>query len=109
METIFRKVSAKERLPFALGDYDTNMGLLNYYDRHSGNWRNKAGYGTFKPDWWFEEIELPTDEDIKKEYSYGMRVTASYQQRMDDMRKGAKWMRDFVLAVAPLTSKTNGV
>ena len=103
MKTIFRKVSVKEKLPQQNGICFTSNGL-NYYSAYEGFSINKDAREK-DVEWWLEEIELPTDEEIKMEFpKYGKDFTdLQFQER----REGAEWMRDFVLAVAPLTSNTN--
>lgn len=57
-QTVFRKVSVKERLPSESGIYLTNKCTLHFISgckRFMGN----------DPQWWLEEIELPSDEDIQ--------------------------------------------
>lgn len=64
--TIYRKVKVSERLPESRGYYDTDMGTLYYRKKikHSiwEDWED-ANYPKY-PEYWLEEIELPTEEDI---------------------------------------------
>lgn len=95
METIYRKVSAKERLPIQTGRYYTDRGLTNYF-HEALKYPPKGFEGNV--DYWLEEIELPTDEKIKTmtmEYDFSNELifTAFY--------RGAQRMRDFVLAALP--------
>lgn len=55
---------------------------------------------------WLEEIELPTDEQIGKQFKYKSNV--GYPESNIN---GAKWLRDFVLAgkaVTPINTNANG-
>lgn len=88
MNTIFRKVST--RLPNKTGLYHTNRGMINYFNGL------KTFEGKAHIQYWLEEVELPNDEQIEKE-SVGAYDETCYI-------KGAKWMRNFVLAV---TAKDN--
>lgn len=55
-QTVFRKVSVKDRLPKNYSDYFTNVGKVHF--------RGRFYYWV---EWWLEEIELPSDEDVKRE------------------------------------------
>ena len=111
METIFRKVSVNERLPNKTGRYfclgNVYGNLTSLFFNNQKRWMELQD--EYHPEYWLEEIELPTDEEIEKE---GMKIDS--QEEIHDYYNhgkmvGMKWMRRFVLAVAPLTSKTNGV
>lgn len=59
MDSVFIKVSTKDRLPSESGLYLTNNGHVHFL------------YGCKRfmgcaPQWWLEEVELPSDEEIKK-------------------------------------------
>ena len=105
MKTIFRKVSVKERLPEHEDNLFTSEGMTpfdlkskHFYSPHPRKW--------VYPEWWLEEIELPSDKQIEDKVMNGYLINEENIARV----KAAKWMRDFVLAgeaVAPLTSNTN--
>lgn len=60
MASVFIKVDVRYRLPNKSGIYITNRGVIQFtsaYDRWYG----------LEPQWWLEEIELPTEEEIKNE------------------------------------------
>lgn len=62
METIFRKISAKDRLPKVKGYFHVEEdGLLEHYllyDPEYDSWYDSEKY-TWDIDFWLEEIELP--------------------------------------------------
>ncbi|HAE65723.1 MAG TPA: hypothetical protein DCG77_00505 [Sphingobacterium sp.] len=60
MDSVFIKVSTKDRLPSDNGLYLTNNGHVHFL---SGCKR----FMGCDPQWWLEEVELPSDEEIKKE------------------------------------------
>ncbi len=92
---LFRKVSTTERMPTKSDNYFTNKNLMAYFVE-DGNFSN----GNIL--WWLEEVELPTDEEIKKiDFSHLPHMTQSGRVLIDF---GIKWMRDFVLAA---TAKDN--
>lgn len=62
METLFRKVLVSERVPkFTAHNYQgyfyTNKGIAKY-DKYEG-WESDI-------DWWLEEIQLPSEEEINE-------------------------------------------
>ncbi|MDR2274326.1 MAG: hypothetical protein LBF27_25690 [Sphingobacterium sp.] len=54
MDKLYRQVSVKERLPEKSGRYHTNVGLVYYHGKEFYHWI----------DWWLEEVELPSEEEI---------------------------------------------
>lgn len=56
METLFRKVLVSERVPSVSGEYDTDLKRLEYFE-HLKAWRFD-----FKPTWWLEPVELPSED-----------------------------------------------
>lgn len=101
MNTIFRKVSVKERLPIHNLDrvYDTNNGKT-YLDEMN-NWSSA------NVEWWLEPIELPSDKIIiesakllYKDYPVQMEVQSVTHQRMARFNFafdiGAKWIRSLI-------------
>lgn len=69
MDKLFRQVSVKDRLPEKSGVYNTDLGKLEFSTnpcyKNNGIWL-KENYVN-NPEIWLEEIELPSDEDIKSE------------------------------------------
>jgi len=66
MDSVFIKVSTKDRLPSESGLYLTNNGHVHFL---SGCKR----FMGCDPQWWLEEVELPNYEDTRKArdaYSY---------------------------------------
>lgn len=57
-QTVFRKVSVNDRLPFESGFYLTNNGMLHFLS----GWKRFIGCA----EWWLEEVKLPSDEELKK-------------------------------------------
>lgn len=145
METIFRKVSVKERLPEKpkpiLGGQQVNHINRNYgiekvvvLDPSKGyndisifsfHYETKKWYAewdcrsyivdeskyrdvTDVVTHWLEEVELPTEKQMAVNAEmYADQQNDCYTNDYDGHLKGQKEMRDFVLAVAPLTSNTN--
>ena len=100
--SIFRKVSAQERLPKEFGrNYFTNIGNTYFPKKIDGLYE-------IHPDnviWWLEEVELPTQEQMKVEAEmYAENENSCYTNDYNGHMKGQKVMLDFVLAVAPLTA-----
>lgn len=116
METIFRKVSAKERLP---NDADrtymviytpAGLGLsqeLIAAKRQKIEFLAKD-FNCFDV-WWFEGIELPTDEQIKtradehceSKFESDKLHWSTKVKLYEEKMSMAKWLMDFVLAVTP--------
>lgn len=99
METIFRKVSVNRRLP--KDEYPVPVIVrddrgVDYYD--TTNYEDDAwncileGHHVM---YWLEEIELPSDEQIEKQFPHSK--NESEKKAMYNRRKGAKWMRDKIL------------
>jgi len=104
METIFRKVKIKDRLPNKKGNFITNLGILIYYG--DSKWGTGISTGQ-RPNEWLEEIELPNDEEIRKAFD---KMPSGIDVDFIDWYTGIKWMRDFVLAgkaVTPINTKPN--
>ena len=59
---IYRTVECSERLPETEGMYITSTGLMSF--SKTFNWINQHNYTIKAPDWWLEEVELPSEEDI---------------------------------------------
>lgn len=59
METIYKKVifNKEDNVP-SDGEYDTNLGMIEVF---SGMW-----VADELPEWYLEEIELPTEKDVVK-------------------------------------------
>ena len=105
METIFRKVSVNKRLP-KHGRYLTDWGWLNY----EGLFPNEIGTHWYEeyepnsiprnPNWWFEEIQFPTDDELEKRFPTNINEASDIKGTNSDnlcKQLGAEWMRDFIL------------
>lgn len=64
MSTVLRKVMVTDRLPGAEKYYLTDIGDL-YWD--SRNWFDNRGRISITPEWYLNEIELPSEEEICNE------------------------------------------
>lgn len=53
-QTVFKKVMVTDRLPIEYENYSTNVGLV-YFKGSFAHWVQ----------WWLEEIELPSEEEIE--------------------------------------------
>lgn len=62
-QTVFRKVYVKDRLPDSFGSYITNIGDCFY---HNGSKLFESVRGFARPEWFLEEIELPSEEEVVK-------------------------------------------
>lgn len=62
MASVFIKVPVSDRLPSYYGLYDINEGILEYST--AGGWL----YPQPTPEYWFEEIELPEEEEVNFKY-----------------------------------------
>lgn len=101
MNTIFRKVLAKKRLPKKDGVYIALRSgfLMGEWIWKDGEWQDDDNSGhKYELEWWLEEIELPTDEKINEMYPQ-RNSSGTYLDTNMGRREGAKDIRDFVLAV----------
>lgn len=62
--TVFRKVMVKDRLPVIFGEYITDIGYMFY---NNGQKYFEDRQGVCFPKWFLEEIELPSEQDLRKE------------------------------------------
>ena len=65
MNTLYRKVLCSERLPDEGGTFGTNKGEL-FFLIAVHHWFYDAKFTVEPPDWWLEEVNIPTDEEIEK-------------------------------------------
>lgn len=87
METIFRKVITKKRTPYANGEYSTDLGYIEFfYDKWVAD---------EVPKWWMEETYLLSDKEIDSLIPLQKGEETILFNK--DMRKGAKWMRDYIM------------
>jgi|ERR1035437_4238744 hypothetical protein len=99
MNTIFRRVSVKERPPKEDGDYVTNYSLntklLTCTDKRK--WTIKAGGDTLTvtPDYWLEEIQLPSAEEIERCSCPDLEIDKG------GWKRGAEWMMLLAVGCSP--------
>lgn len=99
METIYRKVSPEKRCPTKTDIYYTNIGKVAFFEEEK-EFKDSQANNIF---WWLEEIELPSDEEIKNKSKENEIEDRFYKtgKTYRNYFNGAQWMRDFVLAVSP--------
>ena len=111
MKTILRKVDLKERLPEIEDNYDViffegsvhrSAATVHFDKQHYFHCADMDCTGITH---WLEEVELPDTTSIIKE-ARDNSITqdehfGQYGMKVDSFKEGAKWMRDFVLAVTP--------
>lgn len=71
MNELFKKIPCSERLPEKEGVYDTMRGRLlfqkgSFYDNTYSSELNGNHFAPVTPEYWYEPIQLPTDEEIEK-------------------------------------------
>ena len=85
---LYRQVACKDRLPTQNGKYHTDKGLLDFRPNRY-HYGFTEGIGIVNPEFWYEEIELPTEEEINKpandEYVDSLRGYSAF-------KKGAEWV-----------------
>lgn len=62
MNTLYRKVLCSERLPHDSNYYDTDNGYNYCWNE---KWFDQDGPVNFTPEWWLEEVDIPTNEEIE--------------------------------------------
>ena len=104
MNTIFRKVMVVDRIPKQTNTYFTGWDNDNRTIIVGSNYFNGKLFEDnedteryAQPDWWLEEVELSTDEEIQK-FSFCYRTTI---QQGEGFIRGAKFIRDNVLGERP--------
>lgn len=70
MNELFKKIPCSERLPEKEGVYDTMRGRLlfqkgSFYDNTYSSELNGNHFAPVTPEYWYEPIQLPTDEEIE--------------------------------------------
>ncbi|MGJ1360398.1 hypothetical protein ACR79K_27200 [Sphingobacterium siyangense] len=84
MDSVFIKVSTKDRLPLESGLYLTNNGHVHFL---SGCKR----FMGCDPKWWLEEVELPTEDEIL-EYARDEEGLEDYDMEQDVFVDGANYI-----------------
>ena len=98
MKTIFRKVLLKDGLPQKEGAYFCDGGHL-WFNITTKKWNSNVNSNVL-PEWWLEEIELPSDDEIIKMYPE-RNSSGTYLDMNIGRREGAKDIRNLVLAATP--------
>lgn len=83
-QTVFRKVYVKDRLPVSFGEYITDIGYM-FYNNGQKYFEDRQGVGF--PEWFFEEIEMPTEKDI-----YTLSSRCATNERMNGFEEGANYI-----------------
>lgn len=103
MNTIYRKVSVKERLPKEDNIYLTNLGWNKYRIRKPTDrteyqlWIHEIDEESGSPlSWWLEETRLPDDEQIH-DWVCESKEGILFGERREDFEEGAKWMRSLAV------------
>lgn len=84
MASIYRKVMVADRLPIKRGTYLTNKGYKKFCKKYLFYHEDIYSINSnIKIQWWLEEIELPTEDELSKEskdsyYPYSFEEGASY-------------------------------
>ena len=60
---LYRKVFCKDRLPDNILKHDTSEGDAQYI---KGRWEYLGFVLEYQPEWWFEEVKEPTEEEISE-------------------------------------------
>ncbi len=90
MDKLFRRVSVKDRDPEKYGYYDTAVGNIEYSPTNGWQW------GMPNPDYWLEEIQLPTEEDIL-EHARSEKGLEDYDIEQDVFVDGANYILNTIL------------
>ncbi len=64
---LYRKVECKDRLPEDKKQYITSKGYCTYFPllQEWGQKNIRDGYWVVSVIWWLEEVDLPSEEDVK--------------------------------------------
>jgi len=91
-QTVFiKRYPSKGELPKEPGEYDTNLGRLEYFANQ------KAWRFLYKPEYWLDEIKLPSEEDVAQKVikqERGHRYAVDYNNGYD---MGFQDCYDFIL------------
>ena len=119
MEERFRDYLQKVFVPrfTSAGHFPKSRGIyfvddiaikVAYYEEGLGFVKNMYSKDKIDIRWWLEEIELPNEKQIEKQFPNPKITDRNHFEYSDaevkamyNRRKGAKWFRDFVLAVTP--------
>lgn len=85
MDSVFIKVSTKDRLPSESGFYLTNNGHVHFL---SGCKR----FMGCDPQWWLEEVELPSEENVNNSLINSKRHITTYSLYQNGYEDGANYI-----------------
>ena len=63
MNNLYRKVLTSERMPKESGRYHTNSHIMKFIVE-TKQWKDNGDYTRF-PDYWFEPVQLPSEDEIE--------------------------------------------
>lgn len=75
---LYREVRTEHRLPpksvLVIAGYDDSMYTASPMQiLHTDKWVNRNSFIVDSPDWWLEEVELPSEKEIELEvFNYGL-------------------------------------
>ncbi len=93
MDRLFRQVSVKDREPEKYGYYDTNVGNIEYSPSPGYGWQ----YGMPYPDYWLEEIELPSEENLTTNVLYHNNTVYHDINMQEACNNGIKMCYNYIL------------
>ena len=105
----YKTVSVEDELPEVPGPYYTDIGLCTYDT--GDNWVVRKDIYRSEiikvyPDWWFKEIELPTEEEIEEiidRFSQPLDITGINEIEIDQMEEEYDiWKAKFSKAILNL-------
>lgn len=88
--TIYRKVLCSERLPEKSSWYYTQKGML-YFDLIQGSFYESSQF-VGENEYWLEEIELPSEEDIIGMGHYYEALESEGDSLYDAYKQGANYI-----------------
>lgn len=104
MNTIFRKILTKDRLPKIQTRYITNDGWLSFEVESKSFHHSNIFDEQYFPEWWLEEIELPSQKDICLKSELRCSPKDTFNEK-GFWIWGANWMKDFVLGCSPISER----
>lgn len=88
---IYKKVLTKDRLPDEGGNYDTSKGFLAFIPAIK-RWYYDNRVMVETPEYWFEEINIPTDEEIEKIAIECTSTRSEYLNHLTGFKSALKYM-----------------